>query len=70
MNGFSKRHAYIMKPTHVSPYPPFASTSVSMNDQLSWMLCDLLAEVKWRPNSLTENVIILNAVPSGKNPVL
>ena len=34
-----------MKPTHISPHPSFATTSILMNDQLSGILCNLLSKI-------------------------
>ena len=35
-----------MKPTHLSLHPSFTTTtSISKNDQLSWIMCDLLAKI-------------------------
>ena len=47
-----------MKPRYLSPHPSFTTTSVSMNDQLSWILCDLLAKIGKAPISLQINTSV------------
>ena len=47
-----------MKPRYLSPHPSFTTTSVSMNDQLSLILCDLLAKIGKPPISLQINTSV------------